>query len=470
VVRGLALVVAIGVLGGCRFERPADVGEDDAGPDAAIDGRVDEAPDAGLDAPHDASIDAQACSATSCDDGVLRICTQDGVVERIEECTLGCVSADRCHWLEPSNGLGDRLEDAAAQPAVTIPDGAVVDSDTGVIRSGSEAIVVATTTIAQGDGSSLRVFLARAFVVHDARVTGSIAVAFVAIDDVEIMGVLDLSADRDLAGPGGRTCTGDGAGEAETGGVWEPIKLGDIGGGDDYVLRSSGSGGGGFGSEGGDGGYGGSNTAPGSGGGRSGTATLVPLRGGCPGGGRIPGRRGAGGGAIQIVSAAGELRVAGAPTAGVDAGGGGGHPAAGPGQIDDPAIVYGTSGGGSGGGILFEAGAVVLGGSAAVIASGGGGGGGSGGLCTDAGYGRDAPLDGAAAAGGKCPPESWGTPAVGGVGAATDDAGKGGAGGYRGSGSGGGGNGRVRVNSASYTADPGAILRGELSTGSVTFR
>jgi len=214
-------------------------------------------------------------------------------------------------------------------------------------------------------------------------------------------------------------------------------------------------GGGGGGSHGGRGGDGGDGDAVGHGG-RAGTPTgsapLVPLRGGCPGasGGRSSdptgagGRGGAGGGAVQV-SALGVLSVSGTVTAS-GAGGRGGL-----------GVLSGSNGGGaggSGGGVLLEGQDVLMPPSARLTANGGGGGGGGG--VADGTAGQDGPSTAA-------------SPAPGG-GAGIACAGKGGQGAAALGGStagedatavcsgggGGGGLGRIRVNAFSLCrADAG---------------
>jgi hypothetical protein len=160
----------------------------------------------------------------------------------------------------------------------------------------------------------------------------------------------------------------------------------------------AGAGGGGSG---GAGGRGGSATATspsqgtfseagGSGGGVAGSAALIPLRGGCKGGGdqNNPDQGANGGGAIQLVS----RTVVSFDQAGVD-------PFIDVGGLGATSGV--GSGGGSGGGVLVEAPRVVVPGGTGMVANGGSG------NCVDT-DGRDGRLSTGPAAGGACPEPSQG--------------------------------------------------------------
>jgi hypothetical protein len=200
---------------------------------------------------------------------------------------------------------------------------------------------------------------------------------------------------------------------------------------------TGGGGGGGFGSEGGPGGDGTSDPG-GAQGVLVGNATLVPLRGGCSGGGNPGVDGGVGGGALQITSrtmieltAAGDIAANGLPgTSGSESGG---------------------AGGGSGGGLLLEAPSVKVDGPISAI--------GAGGTCNN--MGADVPL------GAMCDGTNHGS---GGDGSSSGDAGEGTTGTMTGGG-GGGGAGRIRINtfnndglSVSGLIQPGA------STGAAATR
>jgi len=132
-------------------------------------------------------------------------------------------------------------------------------------------------------------------------------------------------------------------------------------------LSNGGGGGGGFGTVGAAGGKGITNAAGGEGGGVNGEPTLVPLRGGCPGGrgGDNSTASALGGGSLQI-TVGGTLTVSGT----VNAPGKGG--AGGNGVTLGPAVA--GNGGGSGGAVLLEAESIVFNNAARLTANGGGGG------------------------------------------------------------------------------------------------
>ena len=133
---------------------------------------------------------------------------------------------------------------------------------------------------------------------------------------------------------------------------------------DDFDGESQGGGsGGGFGKRGGDGPN--ASTYASVGQGTSGTASLVPLRGGCRGGTGGPDKSadgGRGGGAFQL-SAVRDVFING--TVAAPGRGGRGAPTK---------LGGGGGGGGSGGGLLFEGRRIVLSGLARLTANGGGGG------------------------------------------------------------------------------------------------
>lgn len=467
--RGRAVVVA-GVLWfvGCKFPDLPPLEDDSAVGDAA---------DGAVDASVDAALDAASCSQTTCSNGVLEVCGASGTVESVETCRLGCFSSNRCNRVDPSNGLGTQVDTSAGLSAVTIPPGATINTDNGEVRSGGQLIAVATETVTQSGGPSLRVYMASSFSIGDVRVSGSLPVAFVAFRDISLGGIVDVSADLGVAGPGAQTCTGDGRGGNQPAGAWVTRRAGHNGTGQ-YVWSNPGAGGGGFGTVGAKGGdY--QTTTGGGGGATNGVSDLEPLRGGCPGGGVNNGNvdvgnGGHGGGAVQLVSATGEIVVMGASPAlgGVHAGGGGGRGCDNNGVSTNPPPAgtgCGTGGGGSGGGVLIEAAAVRFESGAVVIASGGGGGGSGG--CGNARHGEDAPPNGGIAGGGTCPTEGWGTPAAGGAGAGAS-ASPGGDVTYFAGGGGGGGLGRIRINTVDGTYAGGAnlVARGVLTTGAVATR
>jgi len=221
----------------------------------------------------------------------------------------------------------------------------------------------------------------------------------------------------------------------------------------DGILAAGGGGGGSHGGRGGDGGDGDATGHGGRAGTPSGTAALVPLRGGCPGGsgGRSAdptgagGRGGAGGGAVQI-SALGTLTVSGTVTASGSGGQGG------------LGVLSGSNGGGaggSGGAVLLEGMDVVMPPGARLTANGGGGGGGGGvadgstGLDGQTGSANPAPGGGSGiACAGK---GGQGASALGGA-TAGDNATS-----LCSGGGGGGGLGRIRVNAFALCRDDAGV-------------
>lgn len=199
--------------------------------------------------------------------------------------------------------------------------------------------------------------------------TGDRALVFAVKGDAQINGTIDVSSIEGWvglnylveSGPGGQ-------------GSFCPVGTAGIGNGD----KSGGGQGGGFGLVGGSGGDGADNGGAGAAGlAASGAASLVPLRGGCPGsrGGKAANDRyGRAGGALQLwvrgqLSLNGALLASGGRGFGSQSQGGGG------------------GGGGSGGAILVEATTLTFGGSALLAANGGSGAEGS--AYWPAGLGRD---------------------------------------------------------------------------------
>lgn len=442
----------------CDFPRPADIGPVDgsAQPD---DGRID------------SGMGPKMCTRTACTGGVLDVCGGSGMVERTEQCALGCFAdGSRCNQLVASNGLGPSLDQAEQHGAVTLPAGSVVDTDTGAVTSAGTPLAVASATVAQPGGAMLRVFLAKSWALNDVRIRGALPVAFVSTGEIKVQGVMDGSADADTNGPGARICgSGSGGGGAPVGPHFEPRFADNSGGYPKFLWASNGFGGGGFGTTGGVGGVATVGFETGTAGQVVGNAELVPLRGGCEGGGTMPQNRGAGGGAIQLVSSqAVHLVAGGASSNGVLHVGGGRGVAGFLGADTSPSPVppYGPGGGGSGGGILIEAPSVVLDDGTALLASGGGAGG--YGACNPGPDGVDAAPSAATSQGGACPAGT--RPSAAGGGGAITGVGATGANATGGSaGSGGGGLGRIRINTADgrYSAAAGSLLRGVTTAGTV---
>jgi hypothetical protein len=403
------------------------------------------------DLPPDAT---RVCEPAShvCTDGVATLCSDDGTSSTTETCTFGCaVSGDRCADLDPSNGLAAQLDLAGNREALVLRNGAVINTETGMITDGDGTVLVLATTMIDADPVDVMALPVRSLTVGDVTVRGTRALAILVDEDVAIAGVFSVSADRGEQGPGSLSdrpgCVGGAYRECPD------------------FASFSGAGGGGFGSDGGAGGpCDGASFAPM--GRAEGNPQLVPLRGGCRGGGGGQNSAaGAGGGALQI-SARGAIRLG--PGAFIAANGGGGWgPPTNP--TCSPFLTLGGlpcengSGGGAGGGILLEAATVELDTGAGLTANGGSGH--YGVLATAASPGllstEPSPAFVPGCAG--CP--SGGRGAARGVDATH------GASGYNGSG-GGGGVGRIRINLAagSVPALGSAVLSPAPSIGPVTTR
>lgn len=296
----------------------------------------------------------------------------------------------------------------------------------------SEAVLVIASSLRVERGIALDFAL---------RIRGSFPVIFLVTGDVDIEGNMGASADGLTPGGGarGRSACGNAAGGNGTNGRSDQ-------------EGAAGGGGGGFGTAGGLGGAGAFGAAAGRAGAIDVDDTLVPLRGGCPGGagGDADGDGGQGGGAggaIQI-SAAGRIRVTGSLR--VNGGGAAG------GQR----IGGGGGGGGSGGALLLEGRTIELPSGGELLAKGGGGG--EGGTAFDSGpETSDAgsnPLGGDDVGnGGQAASSSGGN---GGDGATVGAAVAPGAAGQNeagGGGGGGGGLGRIRVRASSTCTLDGRV-------------
>lgn len=248
----------------------------------------------------------------------------------------------------------------------------VLDTDTGNLTSnGGSPVAMPGGLVAQSAGPMVRAVNARSLsIVSGATlsIVGSRPVIIVVHGTVTIDGVIDASARLEspgpisVAGPGGNDaalCT-TAAGQD----------------GADTTLASAGGGGGGaggaFGANGGDGadGHGSGHGTKGSKGTSTGVPTLLPLRGGCPGGsggddGVVAvdegGRRGDGGGGLEITARAG-VTINGRLVANGTSGAAGGGVAM---------VRAGGGGGGSGGAIVLDGDTVQVQASAALCANGG---------------------------------------------------------------------------------------------------
>lgn len=360
---------------------------------------------------------------------------------------LGCHSSGtRCNRLQPSSLSLSDTETAHTAATVscslTAPT-VTIDADAGTIEScqGFHYDLVDQA----GSKEKIAVFAMSSLQVAAGTVVtvaGTTPVLLYVRDDVTIAGLIDISAQGKVPGPGGKKGgNDDGAkGAACDGGEG-------LGGSSD---PDSGGGGGGWGQAGGAGAPSGS--AAGGAGGAASNAALIPLHGGCGGGagggsGKDGGPGGAGGGALEIV-AGGKLLVSG----GINAGGGGGTG----GRKGD-----GGGGGGSGGTILLEAADLTI--SGLLSANGGGGAAGA----TDPNSAEGAPgHDGAHTV----------TSAPGGVG--QNEGGSGSAGGALGlppvaasgavnGGGGGGGGGRILLQGSRISASPNSTSPAHTSSAAL---
>ena len=418
------------------------------------------------------AVSCTANQALRCDGNDLVSCNADGNGAVSTTCALGCDgTALKCKGVDPSNNLASNLDQAAAQGDVTLPSGTTIDTNTGAVTGPSGAIAVATSITSQTGGPMLRVLMAKSFTIGDVRVTGGGALAIVAAGDITITGTLDLSADGVTFGPGAVACVGTGAGGNTNTGSFSRPPAGNSGGYPAYIWDIGGGGGGGFGSLGGTGGAYQTVSTGGTAGPMNGTADLVPLRGGCPGGDGMQGPHGgAGGGALQLVANGTVHLVASSSSkAQINVGGGGGEPGElGHTSTSDPSPVYGSGGGGAGGGILIEASAVTLDAETGLWAAGGGGAG--WGSCGAGPLGTDGPANASTPTGGACPAGTTPT-STGGDGATTANGADGQSATTGSAGAGGGGLGRIRINTADATyVSTGATVRGTATTGIVQSR
>jgi hypothetical protein len=436
--RYLMTLGAAALAAACSLPPPADVDYDADLRDATpVDAAVDAAP---------------VCVPDSivCDEGTgLYVdCDSEGAPEVVIDCPLGCApDVEKCLDVVASNGLTgylDQARDDADVVSVSFTGASTMNTDTGVVMIGANEVEIPNTT-----ANGIRVFMFKFLTISGTlKVTGSLPVAFVADGEVLITGVLDVSADLHVNGPGAVT-----AGDC-------------VGHGVRVTSESATSGGGGAGHA--DSGALGGPTFTGMQHGSAGQAAIDPdldsLRGGCQGGlaGYIvfptpPSSGGGGGGAIQIVSRRSVAIMAGGQ---IDASGGGGNG------------IGAGAGGGSGGSVLIEAPEIAIDGAGSVISTKGGSG--SSARASGAtGAGRDGDTDGVAAPGGTTSGYASGgnggteavTPTVGGTGTASA--------GTQNSGGGGGGSvGETRLNSAGANAAPtgGAAIRSRYSTGAIGSR
>jgi hypothetical protein len=407
----------------------------------------------------DATTGCNACtpSSVACVNDMLTTCGSDGAVASMQPCTLGCGSDEgsgaRCAQLVPSNGLQAFLDMVAAPSDLDLEAG-TVDLSTGLFNGSNGSNLPMTLPLfsmdAPAGGEPVRVLVVHDLTLSDVTLSpgsGAPGVVFAVI----------ASGDITIAGRVVLTTAGLDSSDCEGGSATEGSANGNV-----YV---SGAGGGGFATAGGAGGSVTTIAIGPSGGVPSGNGELIPLRGGCDGGGNpgegVPGIGGPGGGALQLTSLT-AIRVLGTIDADGDVS---------PSLLNGHHANYSAgAGGGAGGGVLLEAPTVTLGSAARVLVRGAGGT--SGG--EDFGVAQD---DAANQPGASC--QNGDTTCLGSGGAGAAGSAMGTAGGsFNGTlpsvsqafaGGGGGGNGRIRINTADGTfAGSAAQLTGVATTAAVS--
>jgi hypothetical protein len=280
---------------------------------------------------------------TACTNGTLATCDASGAVVASQRCPLGCFEDQpRCRDIDPSNGLGRFFDMVPDPPDLDLTAGGSI-SASGVVLRNSEIVAIPNFLVpAPPNGVAIRVFVVRSARLGDVRVGdfGSEAIAILASDDIELIGRIAVAPGR-IALP---SCAGSPGIVIEESG---PAPRQSIAGG---------GGGGGFATPGARGGDVMGRASGGTGGAASGTAELVPLRGGCSGGSL-------GGGALQLSS-----RTSILVHETIDADGDNG-------EAEQVTSFGGAAfGGGGGGALLLEAPSVTLGSNAKLLVRGGGGG------------------------------------------------------------------------------------------------
>ncbi len=381
---------------------------------------------------------------TACTNGKLATCDATGAIVSSETCALGCFEDQpRCRDIDPSNGLAQFL-DMVPNPSDVDLTNAFLNTGTGelFVNGTKQPTIPSFLVPAAPGGASIRVFVADHAHLSDLQFGGPAALAIIARHEIVLDGRItvaggSVSFSECLPGLGIYDDT-----QTTAGGLQQIVITGDGGGGHATAGAQGGSVDAGGGPRGGPGGKAGV---------ASGTESLVPLRGGCPGGG-----------AIQLSSGR-SVTINGI----VDARGGAGEP-----PTQGPTS---NGGGGAGGGILIEGPNVTLGSAARLIAKGGAGSTSSGG----AGITPDND-EATAAPGWRCaPPDPF--CGNGGNGASDMTAATAGetvfysnANSARGfsSGAGGGGMGRVRINTkdGTYTKSSTTVEAAVLTAGTLKTR
>lgn len=355
------------------------------------------------------SVGGEACTAERCehagdrrcdgaDPNIVQVCDEAGEWSPETTCVATCVSdgaqSARCGVLEPSITV-------LADVCDTGVDG---DRAFGGETLSTDVDSHCTKVLPQAGGPDICLVHAHQITVDAGgalRVIGKRALALVADVDLDVRGIIDVSAEGSSDGPGG--------GGTRISGT--PVNTGHGGGGAGFQTP---------------GGHGGgtTDTAGPMGIDASSSAVLA-------GGYRAPSNLssgGAAGGALALISCSGTITVSGV----IDAAGGGGVGGRNGAAMDD---LGSGSGGGSGGALLLQAGRISLAAASGLFANGGGGGGGSTGAMAGGPGGAGTRSATMGAPGG--PSVAMG--GIGGVGGFSSGGAGGGAGGSGGESAGGGG-------------------------------
>lgn len=287
--------------------------------------------------------DALACQG----DNVLERCGSDGLVASTETCSLQCAddpsSGAHCTHIVPAF-MPEVCDTPAVLPELDISIRMTIDTDDDMQCTGG--------VIAQTSGPEICVVRYGTIRIDTTvKVTGRRAIAFVADHSLDVVGVLDVSADTKISGPGGGFVI-SGAAPGRGGGGGAGFRThGARGGGDEFGNNA---------------GAGGTMvnplTLPAFGGGTRAGSSTSPTASYNPAGG------GAGGG-LLLVSCFGKVSVPGLIDAGGGGGGGGGDTIT---SYTGTALV-GGAGGGAGGYVVLQGAEVSVDGGH-FYANGGGGG------------------------------------------------------------------------------------------------
>jgi hypothetical protein len=316
--------------------------------------------------------------SSACSNDAVEVCGDDGNPGQSTPCVVGCVSDPiaHCAYLEPKY-LADicdteAVDDLMISTATTLSTDVDANCTGGVVsQTGAPDIcVVRNRTITVTQAATLTVVGAR-------------ALALVGDTSTTITGVLDVSANGRISGPGGGTSVSGG------------IETTANGGGGAGFLTSGGAGG---------------STAADGGAANGGTASTNPAQLDVLVGGTT--NFGGGGGAVALITCRGTLTVDGL----IDAGGGGGR-----GGFVGGVVPHAGNGGGSGGNVVLQGINVIVTGQ--LYANGGGGGSGKPGTAATGNAGADGTRSLSPAPGGV-PVEQEGAGGDGGVGGRLPGSGK----------------------------------------------